>query len=117
MSPEIIQALLVALVSVLASSGFWTYILSKDKKKDATTRLLMNLAYGKIVHVGMDHIDRGEISRDDLEELQRDLYVPYLELGGNGIAQRVMEDVAQLPLRQPPKYARIERSDGTENRG
>lgn len=117
MSPELIQALLVALVSVLASTGFWTYILGRDKKRNATHRLLMNLAYGKIVKVGMAHIALGEISRDDLEELQKDLYDPYLELGGNGIAKRVMEEVAQLPLRQPPRYARIERADRTEDHG
>lgn len=110
MSPEV-QGILIALISsLITSSGLWAFIERRRNKNDARTRLLMNIAKGKIVRVGMDYIDAGEISRDDLEELQSDLYGPYFELGGNGLASKVMEEVLHLPLRQPPRYSRIERS-------
>lgn len=108
MSPEI-QALVVALLSsLITSSGFWAYLQNRGRKKDEKTRLLMNLAAGKIIRVGMIHCHNGWITKDEFDELQTDLYGPYLALGGNGLAKRIMDDVARLPLTSPERYARID---------
>lgn len=112
MSPAI-QAILVALISIGASSGFWSFIQARDKTKSATVQLLMNLGKEQIVKLGMSYLERGWITRDELEDLQKDLHGPYLALGGNGIADRIMADVKQLPLIQPaPRY--VSRADGTD---
>lgn len=102
-----LQILLTGLVSVLASSGFWAYMSSKDTKRTQTDRLLQGLAYDKIVSMGMDFIQRGWITRDEYEDYRKYLYEPYRALGGNGVTERVVAEVQNLPLRPRAKYAEI----------
>ncbi len=102
-----LQLLLTNIFAVVASSGFWAYISSRDKKKDATTRLLMGLSYDKIVTLGMIYIQRGSITKDEYEDYRRYLYEPYQALGGNGVAEKIMADVSNLPLRSINKYSRM----------
>ena len=111
MSPDQL-ALIAAATSVMASSGFWAYLSARERSRNAATRLLMGLAYNRIMIVAMAHIEQGWISKDEYEELRKYLYEPYLALGGNGMAERVMTEVSQLPLRHPARYAQIIRRDG-----
>lgn len=96
-----IEILVTALVTVLASSGFWTYWTKKGDKKDARTRLLVGLAHDRIMQGGRFYIDRGWITDDEYENLYDYLYKPYKELGGNGSAERVMGLLKNL-RRHPP---------------
>jgi hypothetical protein len=61
----------------------------------------MGLASDKISYLGMTYILNGSITRDEFEDLRKYLYEPYVELGGNGTAERVMIEVSKLPLRKP----------------
>lgn len=99
------QLVLTSVVSVIASSGFWAWLQTRGKTKTATDRLLLGLAYDKIVSLGMSYIDRGWISRDEFEDFQNYLYIPYKDAGGNGVAERIMLDVGRLPLRSPDRYS------------
>lgn len=90
---------LTSVASVLASSGFWAYMQRKDTAKSDTTKLLMGLAYDRITYLGLGYIDRGWITRDEYEDLQRYFFSPYKSLGGNGTAERIMADVSRLPFR------------------
>lgn len=83
----------------IASSGFWTYMIKRTEKRSATTKLLMGLAYDKISYLGMKHIRAGYIYGEDYDDFRRYLYEPYKELGGNGTAERIMNEVSHLPLR------------------
>lgn len=94
-----LQAAIVSATSVLASSGFWAFVQRKSSTRDATTRLLMGLAHDTIVQVGMGYINRGWVSKDEYEDFRKYLFEPYRELGGNGIAERIMSDVTALPLK------------------
>lgn len=114
----LIQAVIVSVTSVVASSGFWAYLQKKDSTKTGTTRLLMGLAYDKLTHLGLSYIERGWISKDEYEEYQKYLYEPYRDLGGNGVAERIMQEVSGLPLKSYTKYFRIDqakRSGDVEN--
>ena len=51
------------------------------------------------VILGMVYIERGYVTQDEYENLQVYLYEPYEEMGGNGSARRVMEEVRKLPIR------------------
>jgi hypothetical protein len=97
----------VAVISIFASNGFWTYLTRRKDPKDALTRLLLGLAYDKIAHLGMSYIERGWISKDEYEEFQKYLYEPYKAFGGNGVAERIMTEVQNLPIRSPGKYSEI----------
>ncbi len=100
-------AILTSVLSVGASSGFWAWITKRDSTKSATARLMMGLAYDKITHMGMKYIDRGWISKDEYEDFRNYLYDPYIELGGNGVAKKLMEEISKLPMRSHTRYSEI----------
>lgn len=101
---ELLQSLLVIASSVAASSGFWAYMQRKDSLKGATTQLLLGLAHDRIIQLGMTYVERGWISKTEYSDLMRYLYEPYAKFGGNGLADKVIEDVRKLPFYnvQPP---------------
>lgn len=108
-----LQIIVTSIPALIASSGFWAYIHSREKRKDATSRLLMGLAYDKIMTLGMSYIERGWISEEEFEDFNNYLYRPYKDAGGNGVADRIMAGISSLPLRKiapiptpPPKGRR-----------
>lgn len=94
-----IQLIVAVLTSAITSSGLWTFILKKMEKKDAKSRMLIGLAHDRIMYLGMTYIERGSITRSEYENLHDYLYLPYAEMGGNGSAKRIMDEVDKLPLR------------------
>ena len=46
-----------------------------------------------------EYIKRGWLTRDEYENLHDYLFQPYLDMGGNGTAQKIMKEVDKLPLR------------------
>jgi hypothetical protein len=103
----IIVAGVTAVSSVIGSAGFLARAQRKDTTRAATTRVIMGLAYDKIMTLGVGYIDRGWITKDEFEELSNYLYDPYKLLGGNGVAERVMNEVSSLPIRSHNKYSEI----------
>ncbi|ATN93673.1 hypothetical protein SEA_SCAP1_24 [Streptomyces phage Scap1] len=85
--------------SILGSGGLWAFLQNRDTKRSASTRLMMGLAYAELVHRGQQYMDRGSITRDELEDYLKYFYAPYKDLGGNGVAERYMIGVTQLPVR------------------
>lgn len=68
---------------------------------------MLGLAYEKITNLGLYYIERGWITKDEFEDFRKYLFEPYKELGGNGVGERIMEEVSQLPLKTHRKYADI----------
>lgn len=104
-----VQMLLTALVSmfgaVMGSTGFWAFIQKKGEKQKeekernkASNRMLRGLGHVKIMERGLKFIERGYITKDEYEDFYLYLYEPYRELGGNGSAKKVMDEVAKLPI-------------------
>lgn len=96
--PQFVETLITVLCAVLASSGFWALIQKLTDKKDAKTQMLVGLAHDRILYLGMSYVQRGYITKDEYENLYDYLYKPYLKMGGNGSAKRVMGEVDKLPL-------------------
>ena len=102
---EYLKILLAIVGSVLASSGFWTYIIKKDDKNILFTQMLIGLGHDRIVNLGMKYLERGAwITQDEYENLYEYLYKPYSKLGGNGSAERIIDEVkkALKIVKQPP---------------
>ena len=107
-----VEALIVTIIgAVFASSGLWTLILylvqRKDNKKDKEdevldnqSQMLLGLGHDRIIYLGAKYIEEGSISEDQFENLNKYLYEPYKKLGGNGTAEKIMEDVKNLPIRK-----------------
>lgn len=96
--PQFVETLITVLCAVLASSGFWALVQKLTDKKDAKTQMLVGLAHDRILYLGMYYVQRGYITKDEYENLYDYLYKPYLKMGGNGSAKRVMGEVDKLPL-------------------
>lgn len=81
------------------SGGLWAYLQRRDTKKNASTKLMMGLAYANLMSLGQMYIDRGWVTKDEFEDYQKYFFTPYKDLGGNGVAERMMEGVHGLPMR------------------
>lgn len=94
--------ILTILVTIFASTGFWTLINNiidrKSKRKNADTKLLLGLAHDRICYLAETYIKRGYITKDEYENLNDYLFVPYEERGGNGTAAKLMAEVRKLPM-------------------
>lgn len=97
------DVLLAIFVSVMASSGFWAFVNSRTRRKSAASRLLRGIASDRIVYLGMKYIHRGWISKDEYDDLVENIYVPYKEMGGNGLAERVVQNINSLPFNKEIK--------------
>lgn len=98
-----VEIILTIVGSVFASGGFWAFITAmiqkRDKKISAESKMLRGLAHDRICYLGEAYIKQGFVTKDDFENLHDYLYVPYTELGGNGTAKKIMDDVKKLPLK------------------
>lgn len=93
------QTILTIIGSVIASSGFWAYITKHNDKKDLKAHMLTGLAHDRIIELGMIYITRGWITNDEYENLVDYLYKPYHDLGGNGAAERIINEVKKLEIK------------------
>ena len=93
------QVAVPLIVALLTSSGLWALVSKRADKNNEERKMLVGLAHDRIIHLGMVYIERGYVTQDEYENLQVYLYEPYEEMGGNGSARRVMEEVRKLPIR------------------
>ena len=93
-----LETSLTIICAVLASSGFWAFIQTRRERKDAKTRMLLGLGHDRIIFLSMKYIERGWITQDEYSDLIEYLYNPYREMGGNGTAKRIIEEVQKLPI-------------------
>ena len=99
---EILEPLIIFISALVASSGFWLYVMKKTEGKDLVRRLVLGLAHDRLMFLSMLYIDKGRISKDEYENLCMFLYEPYKELLGNGTISRLMTEVDKLPITQEP---------------
>lgn len=92
-----IDIIVTLAVAVFGSTGFWSWVQSRGKRKSAESRLLLGIAYGKIIQNAERYIEQGYIPTEEYNELNRYLYEPYKAMGGNGTAEKLMQEVKALP--------------------
>ena len=97
-----LEAVIAIIVSVFGSGGFWAFITyrfqQRDVKDGAEAEMLKGLGHDRICWLGTKYLQEGHITRDEFENLHDYLYKPYKTLGGNGTAEKIMEDVKKLPI-------------------
>jgi hypothetical protein len=99
MSDDVKVALISSGAMLLASSGVWSYILKQHSKNNAATKLIMALAYFKSYEMAFVYVQRGFVTKDELEDFKKYIFDPYKELGGNGVLEKIMNDVMNLQLK------------------
>jgi hypothetical protein len=92
---------------MLGSGGFWAWLQKRERRKSGTVQLLMGVAYREITTLGIQYIDRGSITMDEYKDLRKFFYDPYRSLGGNGVAERIMNEVEMLPIRSHEEHSEI----------
>ena len=112
---QILLTIIAGITGIVTSAGFWAFLQRKYTVRSQTDRLLLGLAYDKIITMGMAYIERGWITKDEYEDYRKYLYEPYKALGGNGVTERVVAEVSNLPLRSRAKYAEILREAKTRS--
>lgn len=95
----------IAIVGVIfASSGLWTFVqtvwMTKYKKQTAEDKLLLGLAFNRIIKIATKHIEKGWIDVDEYHELNKYLFKPYKDAGGDGTAQKLINEVEKLPMKK-----------------
>lgn len=116
MRDDMVAVLIAILTTLMASTGFWTYLAKHREKSSATTKLLMGLAHDRLSYVGMTYITRGYVTSEEYEDYRKYLYEPYRELGGNGMVERIMGELQKLPFLSPQDhYDRVRMEHGRRN--
>lgn len=100
-----ISVIITVICAIFASSGFWSFLATlnqrKKAKNSAENQMLKGLGHDRIMDLGQSYISRGYITPDEYENLHDYLFTPYKALGGNGSAERIMQEVAKLPSNPP----------------
>ena len=95
-----LEMVITVVCSVIASSGFWTFLSKRRDNNNAEAKMLLGLGHVKIIETCEKYIVRGYIRQDEYDSLYNYLYLPYKELGGNGTAERMVNEVKKLPIRK-----------------
>lgn len=95
-----IEVIVTLIVAIFASNGFWAWLTSRSARKRNNDKLLLGLAYARIIETCEYHIEKGYISPDDYHELRHYLFEPYETNGGNGTAKRLMAEVDKLAIKK-----------------
>lgn len=100
-----IELLITVVGAIFGSTGFWTFVMTRDKKKSAESKLLLGLSNFAIRWICDAHIKQGFCTADDYNDLNKYLFEPYKEAGGDGAAERSMQIVKNLPTRKAVENA------------
>lgn len=95
---HIFELIVAVFVAVLGSNGLWTWMQSRSKAKSASDRMILGLGHDAIFRTCEKYIHRNGITMDELDDLEKYLFKPYSELGGNGTAAAIVDKCKQLPI-------------------
>ena len=116
-----ITGVITLLVGIFGSTGFWTYRTAKREKDSEVYKkideielkvddhikkmqqMVLGQTYVQIVRTCEYWIERGWAETDDIRDLEHYLYDPYRAWGGNGTAERLFNQVCELPTKPPEK--------------
>lgn len=115
MSPFFQTLVSTIIGAIFGGSGvtFLTFLIQRhdrkaDKRQEEYAELSRKISeiadavrgqgHDRVIYLGGRYIQRGGITKDEYENLYDYIYLPYKALGGNGTAEKVMEDVKNLPI-------------------
>ena len=93
--------IVVAIIAIFASTGFWQFIMmlwqSKKKNQSALERAVIAMLHDKLYERAERYISRGGITVQELDNLKY-IYEPYAEMGGNGTGKTLYNHCVNLPI-------------------
>lgn len=85
------------LTALIGSSGIWAWAKTKTVHNNNAAKLLLSVSRNQLIALGRSYIESGYVTMDEYEEYE-EVYKLYSDLGGNGLARRVFEQVDELPM-------------------
>lgn len=102
MDKQMLTTILISVIAIFASSGFWAFLTSvfvnRKEKKSGQNQMLLGLAHDRIYALCKKYVKRGWLTTEEYDNLQY-LYQPYLQMGGNGTGKKLMGEVEKLPIK------------------
>lgn len=92
------QLIITVVVAVLGSNGLWAWIQSRSTAKSARDRMILGLGHAEIFRVAEKYIHRNGITMTELDDLEKYLFKPYSDMGGNGTAAAIVQKCKELPI-------------------
>ncbi len=93
-----IELIITVVISVLGSSGLWAFLQNRSTAKSARDRMILGLGHAEIFRQCEQYLRRDGITKEELEDLDKYLFKPYKELGGNGTAESMVEQCHKLKI-------------------
>ena len=90
-----IEIIVTIVVSVLASSGLWQFLILKTQNKSTQTQAILALLHNEIYSQAEKAILKGSITTEELDNLTC-LFSPYEKMGGNGTGRVLYEKAKNL---------------------
>ena len=94
----LVNIILPIVVAGLTSSGVWAFVSQQLAKNSASKDMLLAMAHDRVVSTASMYIRRGWIDPDEYEDYLKYVFKPYKNLGGNGLAERLTDEVKKLPV-------------------
>ena len=86
------------LSAVMGAPGLWAFAEAKAKRGSVEKELIRVLVRDRIIEAGERYLERGYILSGEYSDFYEELYKPYKEMGGNGLAQHIFERIEKLPM-------------------
>lgn len=96
-----IEVMVPVITALLGSSGLWALFSARKNRHDRARVLLLGIARNQIIMIGKMYIAQGYIPLDEYEDFYNYLYRPYIDLGGNGMGEKLYEEISHLPTKKP----------------
>lgn len=97
-SSEIIIAIISSGALSALVSGFFSFLRDRKDKRNGVAAGVQIVLYDRIKWLGKQHIKRGTITFEDLEDLTEMHRVYHDQLGGNGYLDKIMDEVKSLKI-------------------
>lgn len=95
--------ILLAIIAIFASNGFWTFVQSKSQSRSKTVSAeqkgLLALLHNQLYESCTHYLAVGLITIDEMDNLDC-IYEAYHALGGNGTGTRLYERCKALKLKE-----------------
>lgn len=93
-----LELVVTVVIAVIGSNGLWAFLQSQLGLSSAKDRMILGLGHAEIFRSAEHYINRGGITTEELEDLNKYLYKPYKEMGGNGTAETLVNKCKELPI-------------------
>lgn len=84
--------------ALLGGSGLWAFVKTKMDQNSTEEELLLVLVRARIIEEGERYLERGYILSGEYADFYEELYKPYKDMGGNGLAQHIFDRLEKLPM-------------------